>query len=577
MAVIRAFKPQIDSGLRGIWNRNRIIPHIAFASRDSPGRNSVPVQWRLSIVFAASLALAACQRHETLVASGTRDQILLIGNKDEPADLDPNINQASSTGQILSALFQGLVTMSSDGHTVLPGMAERWEVSGDGLTYTFHLRADGRWSNGEPLTAVDFRDTFMRILDPQVGCEDAGYAFSIRGARDFVEGRSTDPSSVGIRVVDPHTLVFELVHPAPYLLMVISSFPFYPVYMPSLDAQGGRHQRGGPWTRPGVLVSNGPFTLEEWIPNAYVRVVRNPNYWDAGRVRLREIRFYPTDDADSEELAFRAGQLHATARLPQTKVAVYEAAHPEELHVNPILRTNYLTFNLSRPPFADPRVRRAFSLAIDRERLVRAALGRVGSPAHAMVRPGMGGFGPPRGFPFDPALARKLLAEAGYPGGTGLPAVEFTLNGNTGVTLEVGEVLQQMWMENLGVRVTVVPVEFKAYLSTLREKQFQLLMDSWLPLPDPSDILSMGVTSDPNNDSGASYRDYDAAFAASERTADPRIRNEAFKAMERINAREVFYAPIYYTNQAYLVQTSVRGWRDNPDEWIDWRELYLAP
>jgi len=194
-----------------------------------------------------------------------------------------------------------------------------------------------------------------------------------------------------------------------------------------------------------------------------------------------------------------------------------------------------------------------------------------------MVRPGMGGFGPPRGFPFDPALARKLLAEAGYPGGTGLPAVEFTLNGNTGVTLEVGEVLQQMWMENLGVRVTVVPVEFKAYLSTLREKQFQLLMDSWLPLPDPSDILSMGVTSDPNNDSGASYRDYDAAFAASERTADPRIRNEAFKAMERINAREVFYAPIYYTNQAYLVQTSVRGWRDNPDEWIDWRELYLAP
>lgn len=572
-----AFKPPDDRILRIIWNRRRLIPHNAFAFGDSPGRNSAPVQRRLPIVFAAALILTACQRHETLVASGTRDQILLIGNKDEPADLDPNFNQASSTGQILSALFQGLVTMSSNGHTVLPGMAERWEVSGDGLTYTFHLRADGRWSNGEPLTAADFRDTFMRILDPQLGCEDAGYAFSIRGARDFAEGRTADPASVGIRVPDSRTLVFQLVHPAPYLLMVISSFPFYPVYMPSLDGQGGRHQRGGPWTRPGVLVSNGPFTLGEWAPNAYVRVVRNPRFWDAGRVRLREIRFYPTDDENSEELAFRAGQLHITARLPQTKVAVYEAAHPEELHVNPILRTNYLTFNLSRPPFADPRIRRAFSLAIDRERLVRAALGRVASAAHAMVRPGLGGYSPPRGFPFDPGEARKLLAEAGYPGGTGLPRIELTLNGNTGVTLEVGEVLQQMWMENLGIRVAVVPVEFKVYLSTLREKQFQLLMDSWLPLPDASDILSLGVTSDPNNDSGASNRDYDAAFAASERTADPRVRSGAFSTMERINAREVFYAPIYYTNQAYLVQTNVHGWRDNPDEWIDWRELYLAP
>jgi oligopeptide transport system substrate-binding protein len=503
--------------------------------------------------------------------------VLHIGNKDEPADLDPHINNADSTGNILGALFEGLVALSSDGKTILPGMADRWEVSADGLRYTFHLRDDARWSNGRPLTSRDFLDSYLRILDPKLGCESAGYAFAIHGARAFLEGRSTDPSSVGLEAPDPRTFVVRLDFPAPYLLVLITYFPFYPVYMPSLEANGGRHQRGGAWTRPGVLVSNGPFLLAEWRPNTYVRVTRNPAYWDTARIRLNEVRFYPTEDENTEERDFRAGQLHVTARLPKSKVSVYESEHPDELHVVPILRTNFLTFNVARSPFTEARVRRAFSLAIDRERLVRAALGKLGTPAYAMVRPGNAGYTLPDGFRFDPEEARGLLAEAGFPGGRGFPAVDFTLNGNSGVTLDVAAVLERMWVEGLGIHVAVRPVEFKVYLSTLREKQFQVLLDGFVSAPDPRDMLELGLGGDPNNDSGAANPDFDAAFAAADRAADRAGRQRAFETMEAINAREAYYAPLFYSNRGFLVDRHVRGWRDNPIMRIEWRELSLVP
>jgi oligopeptide transport system substrate-binding protein len=535
------------------------------------------VQRRIALLLVAALA-GGCGHRETLVESGTRDQVLHIGNKDEPSDMDPTINNASSTQTILAALFQGLVQFKNDGQTVLPGMADRWDISPDGLTYTFHIRDDARWSNGQPLTSKDFLDTFYRLLDPQLGCEEVGWAFPIRGARAFVEGRSTDPSTIGISAPDSRTFVMVLAHPAPYMLMLLTLSEFSPVYMPSLDANGGRRQRGGPWTRPSVLVSNGPFTLAEWRPNAYVSVKRNPNFWDASRVRLNEVRFYPTDDENAEEHAFRAGELHVTFRVPKTKVPVYQAEHPDELHIVPTLRSNFLTFNITKDPFTDPRVRRAFSLAIDRERLVHAALGSLGSPAFSWVRPGAGGYSPKLGSRFDPAEGRRLLEAAGHLGGAGLSPIELTLNGNTGTTVAVAEVLQQMWAENLGVHVSIRALEFKVYLSTERERQFQVLFEGWTyAMPDARDMLEQAVTGDPGNDSGASSREYDAAFEATDATADQARRWASFDRMEAINARQVFYAPVYFTNEGRLVHPSVHGWHDNALGIIDWRELSLGP
>jgi len=538
----------------------------------------MPARRVLSLALPILLGLlSGCARRESSVEVGTRDQVLHLGNFAEPADLDPHTNNSGNTGFILSALFEGLVSYGNDGATILPGVAERWDISPDGLTYTFHLRPNARWSNGEPVTAQDFRDSFLRVIDPVLGCETANMAFPIVGARDFLEGRSKDPNSVGVRAPDDHTFITILNHPAPYWLGILAqNGPFWPVNLRSVDAAGGRHKRGAAWTEPGKLVSNGPFLLAEWRPNAVIRVEHNPQYWDAGHVRLKEVRFYPTDDESAEEHSYRAEQLHITYRLPEPKVAAYEKERPAELQISPLLRVSYLTFNVTKPPFTDPKVRRAFSLAVNREQLVHAALGRLGAPAPTMTRPGTGGYTAPLATDFNPAEARRLLAEAGFPNGAGLPKIEFSLNGNTGVTLLIGAALQEMWAQNLGVHVTLQPMEFKNYLSVLREKQFQLLLDGWgYGINDPRDPLELATTDDPNNDSAWSNREYDAAFALGDSTREPAERRAAFDTMEKILAREAPYAPLYYTNRGFLMQPSVHGWRNNPLEMIDWRQLWL--
>ena len=539
----------------------------------------MPLRRCLLPLSAFALLLGSCARHETAVESGTRAQILHVGNKDEPADLDPHTNNGATTGTILTSLFEGLVIYGGDGKSILPGVAERWEISADGLTYTFHLRANARWSNGEPVTAQDFLDSYLRVLDPVLGCEQANQAFPIVGAQDFLEGRSKDPNSVGIRAPDARTFVTILRRPAPYWLATLAqNGPLWPVNFRSVDANGNRHQRGGAWTQPGKLVGNGPFVLAEWRPNAFIRVVRNPFYWDAARVRLNEIRFYPTDDEAAEERSYRAGQLHVTYRVPESKVPIYAREHPAELQIPRSLSSYYLTFNVAKSPFTDARVRRAFSLAVNREQLVKATLGLLATPAPTLVRPGTGGYSPPSATGFDPAEARRLLAEAGFPGGAGLPSVEFTLNGNTGSTLLVAAALQQMWTENLGVHVSVLPCEFKVYLSILREKQFTLLLDSWsYGVDDPRDPFELATTGDPNNDSGWSNPEYDAAFAAADATSVPAERHAQFDRMDKILAREVPYAPIYYSNRGFLRHPSLHGWQANPLRTTDWRDLWLEP
>jgi oligopeptide transport system substrate-binding protein len=531
---------------------------------------------RAAYLIAVVLAVAGCGKHTTTVEEGNRDGVLHVGNKDEPDDLDPHINDAISTARILCSLFESLVVYSDNGQDVVPGAADRWHVSPDGLTYTFHLRP-ALWSNGQPVTAEEFRESFLRIIDPHVASEVAGNAFAIVGARDFLEGRLKDPAKVGIVAVDDSTLVIHLVHPAPYFLKMLCWTPFYPLYLPSLDANGGRLQRGGPWEKPGVLVSNGPFTLAEWRPNAFVRVVRNPKYWDAEHIRLNEVRFYPTDDEASEERAFRAGQLHMTYTLPKSKLEVYEKEHPEELHTLPIQRTCFLAFNTRTGPFADRRVRAAFSLAVNRESLVRAALGGLATPAHSFVRPGTAGFVPTERFGYDPVAAARLMAEAGYPGGKGFPAVELTLNSNTGLTISVGEVLQQMWADALGVRLTLRPLEFKVYLQVDRDKQFDLLFEGYSTYPDPHDMLSFLMSEDPNNDSAVSDPAFDRGYEASDRAPDPAARARILDGLEAINARATYYAPLYFSNRAMLMQPSVKGWHDHPVAAINWSELYLQP
>lgn len=520
---------------------------------------------------------ASCAKHETTVEAGNRTGTFHLGNYAEPGDLDPHTNNSLAAAAVTTSLFEGLLRLDHDGKTVRPGVAERWEVSPDGLTYTFHLRANAQWSNGDPVTADDFVAAFRRFLEPKLGCEGVNLIFPIAGARDYLEGRTKDFASVGIRAPDPRTFVARLTYRTPFFLGVFADDHLMPLHQPSLDKFNGRDQRGAKWTQPGNLISNGPFVLKEWSPHTAIEVRKNPRYWDAARVKLNAIRYYPIEDASAEEHAYRAGQLHATYVLPYSKLATYLQQRAPELKMFPILRTDYVSFATTKPPFNDARVRQAFSLAIDRDRLIASVLKGRGDPAFSFVRPGVGGYSFPPFLKFDAAEAKRLLAEAGFPDGRGFPTVEYTLSSRAEDVLLLGQALQQMWQQTLGVKVTLAPTEHKVWLDILRAKSFAFTSDNWnMTFDDPSDLLALAVTGDPNNDCGWSNAEYDAAFAAIAPAPDEAARRAAIAKCEQIMAAEAPYAPVFFGIRAHLVHPSVTGWQDNPLQRIDWTAVALG-
>jgi len=532
-------------------------------------------------VAVCAVGLAAGCRRGARVDAGNREGVLQIANTLEPSDLDPHTNIDSETDKILNALFEGLVELSGDGHTVLPGVADRWDVSADGLVYTFHLRPDARWSNGEALTSDDFLFSFRRVFDPLVACEASSFGFAIKGSEDYARGRTKDISTLGLDAPSPQTFVIRLAHPAPYFLGVLGvGSPFMPVYRPSLEKFGGVHQRGSPWTRQGNLVCNGPFILRRWTQNQLIEVRKNPLYWDAARVRLAGVDFYPVESAAVQERGFRAGEYHVTTLLPAQKEAAYENARPLVLHISPLLRSSFITFNVSRAPFSDPRVRRALSMAIDRKRLCLAVFHSLAEPAFTQVRPGAGGYAPPSSGAYElhPDAARSLLAEAGFPGGRGFPSIELMVVGSSSETLAVGEVIQAAWREVLGVSANPAPTEEKVYLDAERTKHYEVMVDTWgCTWDDPTAYYQTGQTGNPNNDSGWSDATFDQAYHDAELSPDPRARARAFDIQEARMAAEVPYAPLYYWNKGVLVLPTVRGWPDNSLNHINWKEISLVP
>ena len=535
----------------------------------------LPRAFALPLLVGLVLGGLGCGRRETRVAAGTRDQVLHIGNGAEPKDLDPNTQRAAIEYTIMSALFEGLVVIAGDGETILPGVAERWEISADKLVYTFHLRSDARWSDGAPITADDFLFSFRRVFTPSMAAPNADVGYAIAGASDYATGKNTSPDSLGLRAVDARTFEIRLAHPAPYFFFVLGGAPFMPVPRHVIERHGGATRPGTPWTRPGNLVGNGPFVLKSWQAQVNVTAAKNPQYWDRAHVRLNEIRFYGIESPDGEERAYRAGELHVTYRTPLNKLAVYQGNKIPQLHVTPMLWTNFVIFNTTRPPFDRGEVRRAFALAINRERLVSGVLHESGSVAHALTRPGTGGYSPPVLSDHDPAEARRLLAQAGYPSGAGIPKVEFLISPN-GAEAELAQVLQNNWQQELGVRIEIVQQESKTGLDAMVSKNYQAgLTGYFYGTPAAEFILTVGNGDSPSNWTGWNSPDFNRAFKEAKFAQSTEARHAAYDRMERLIQAEAPFAPLYFTNQCNLIHPSVRGWRDNSFYAIDWRDLWL--
>ncbi len=333
----------------------------------------------LALPLAALLVIGAgCKPRRSLVEEGIRHQVLQRGGGVEPTTIDPQRNTGAPEASIIECLFDSLVLARAPNlNEVSPKGAERWEVSADGLTYDFFLRRDARWSNGDPVVAEDYRAAFVRLLEPALAGTLADFAYPILGAEDYHRGRTKDPATVGLTVAGPHHLRIRLRRPMPHFLFMLEGYPFVAVHRPSIEAHGGWLNPASPWTKPGAMVGNGPFRLKSWTPGQVMVLERNPYYWNAAHVTLREIHFHPIDSIDAEERTFRAGQLHLTYSFPTSRLPTYRANHSPALHVAPRLGMHFLNLNTERPPLNDPRVRRALAYAIDRAQLAAKVLDQM--------------------------------------------------------------------------------------------------------------------------------------------------------------------------------------------------------
>lgn len=530
----------------------------------------------LLVVLLAS-ALAGCLNRETAVERGTREQVLHRGIGVEPVDLDPQLATAANDYHVISALFEGLVAADPVDLKPVPGVAERWEVSADGLHYTFHLRADARWSDGEPVTAQDFVASYRRILTAGLAADNASHFYVLQGAEAFHKGELTDFSRVGVAAPDARTLRLTLDHPTPHFLSLIQHWAWLPVPLSVIEKSGPPAQRGNPWARPGTLVGNGPFTLKEWRGGQKIVVVKSPTYWDAATVRLREIHLYPIESRDAEERAFRAGQLHLTEALPPGKIDTYRLDQPELLRIDPYLGTEFYRINVSRPFLNERRVRRALALAVDREALVEKVLRGGQLPARAFTPPGTAGYSSAAWIPTDVPQAQRLLAEAGYPGGVGAPVIDLVFNTSETHRL-VAEAVQEMWRRDLGLDVRLVNQEFRSLLAARRAGDFQLLRSVWIgDYVDPATFLNLWRGDSGNNYTGWASTAYDQLTFQAARTAEPAARHALLARAEALLLDDAPFIPLYHYTHVFLIHPSVKGWHPTLLDHHPYKHVWLEP
>ena len=531
----------------------------------------------LGLTGLSLLLLAGCGSRETNVASGTRDGVLHFGNLSEPSDLDPHLITSLQDFNIVLSLFEGLTGYHHEDSTATPAVASRWESNDDATVWTFYLRPEAKWSNGDPLTAGDFAYAFQRMLSPNLASEYAYMLFVLDGAEDFTAGKTEDFSKVGVKVVDDHTLELTLGNPLPYFPALLAHSSWFPVHQATIEAHGEMDQRGSRWTRPGNLVGNGPFALTEWVPNQVITVEKSANYWDADAVRLNAVRFYPIESQTGEEAAFRSGQLHLTTGVPTTKLEVYQS-DPEISHFlrqNSILATYFYRFNTRKPPLDDIRVRRALALAINREQIVTSVTRGGQVPARNLTPPGMSGYGPGDMLQGSLDDARALLAEAGFPGGEGFPEMEILHNTNEGHR-RIAEAIQQMWRVELGINVGLFNQEAKVYSDSMREGDYTIARMAWIgDYMEPSTFLKLMITDGGNNQTGWSNPEYDRLFNEARVALDPATRNELYRQAEQILIDEMPIAPIYFYVNSALVHPDVKGWHGNPLDIHPYKNIYL--
>jgi oligopeptide transport system substrate-binding protein len=466
---------------------------------------------------------------------------LVFINGAEPETLDPGLITGQPEGRVVNALFEGLTTFNAEARAV-PGMAESWTISDDKRVYTFKLRPGITWSDGTPITAQDFVDSWRRTLLPETAASYNYQLFYVKNAQPFAEGKITDFSQVGVKALDERTLEVTLENPTPFFLDLCATPPLAPVPVKVIE------KFGDDWIKPEHMVNNGAYVVDTWRINDIIRLRKNPRYWNAADVALETIDVLPIAKDTVAFNFYASGLADLSMDKGLTPPALLDALKKRpDFHPAPFLGTYFLRFNCQKGPFTDPRVRRAFGMAVDKRRIVEKVTRAGELPATGFVPPGLEGYVSPDGLLYDPEQARQLLAEAGYPGGKGFPLVNY-LYDDRGSNEFIAVELQDMWAKELGVTVNLAKQEWKVYLNSMSSLDYDIARSSWVgDYPDPNTFLDLFLTGGGNNRTGWSDPDYDRLIAEAGREIDPAKRFALLHEAETLLvAKQAPICPLYY-------------------------------
>lgn len=499
------------------------------------------------------------------------DDTVRYALESEPSTLDPAKSTAITESNVELALFEGL-TRLDEHEQPQPAAAKSWDISPDGTEYTFHLRDNLLWNDGTPLTAHDFEYAWKRVLDPQTASENAYMMYPLNNGEAFFK-QEVSSDQVGVKALDDKTLYVKLKAPITYFLNLTAFHAYYPVPRHVVEKDPEI------WAANDKIVSNGPFVLTHWIHSNQLQFIKNDKYWDKDKVKLENMQWPISESQTTRVSMVESGQANITVEPP---ISEQERLTKEGLFkMSPYLGSYYYSFNTQKAPFDNPLVRKAFSMAVDREKLVNNVIKGGKEPAYAWVPPGLTNPITKKDFrseggnlvEYNPQKAKELLSEAGYPNGKGLPPITILYNTNE-MHKAVAEVIQAMWKENLNVNVELLNQESKVYLDARNTGNFQVARASWVgDYADP--MTFMDVYLDENNDGQYHNSLYNDLIRKAQNTNNQKIRMQAMHDAEKILMNDAVVLPIYYTTQPYVAQPYIKNYHWSILGTIDFKEAYI--
>ena len=528
----------------------------------------------LAALLLTAVGLALLLRDES-GGPGQQQPTLHRGLSSDPESIDPHKARSVQAAEVLRDIGEGLVAYSATGELV-GAAAESWSISNDGLTYTFNIRPEARWSSGDAVTAEHFVFSLRRLVDPATAAFYAQAIAAIVNAEAIIASEMA-PSDLGVVVADDGTLVITLERPTPYLLSLLthpSTFPVHP---------GSIAEHGTTFTRPENLLSNGAYRLDAWEPGSVLKLIRNEQYWNNDETSIEAVNYHVLTQEMTELNRYRAGEIDITGSIPPDSFEQVREQYRDQMHIAPYLGVYYYGYNLTKPPFAgNAALRQALSMAIDRETLVEKVTGRGEAPAYSWVPPGVSNYDPRRLSFADMtqdernAAARRLYRDAGY--SEDGPA-QIELRYNTSDTQQrIALAVQSMWRDVLGVETTLINEEFQVLLANMREAEItQVFRSSWIgDYNDAHTFLSVLQGGSPSNMPRFASDEYDDLMRRAAEQVDPLARQLYLEEAERVLLGEHAVIPLYFYVSKHLVSPRVRGWGDNVLDYHYSQHLSLA-